>query len=1037
MSLIDYWPDSEAVNSCIKPEAEGASPQVLLAVHQPAPLVYRLAKSEELVPTSEAELFDYVISRDVPTGAHVVPITGDSGVGKSHLVRLIAARLDALPDADRYVSVRIPKSASLRKVVEEILKLLPSDSYGAVRKAFKEALTDVDPENAAIRFQSALDISLRALSRELRTRLQQHPANQDLKQQLDHAQRLPLLLSDALTRDYFRSGVLNRIVQSAVSGHRDPENDTAQQFSPRDLDLPADIDLTKASEPVQLYYRTALQAREGYGKKVAADVLNSVLDPAIRQLFHLNESLGGMTLQEVILAIRTQMLQEGRELVILVEDFRALTGIQETLLNVLIQEGVRDGRQIYATMRSVIAVTEGYLTGRQTIATRATREWIIQKHLSSNEEVCARTGRLVAAYLNAARWGEEALIGGRAHVHRSERQGEIGASVFSAAVDEDATTKTLEAFGRVSGVPLFPFTRPAIDYFSSVALKEGDTLVFKPRAIIGFLRDVLLFGRHPYSERRFPPATLKARSPTGDVAEWLSTQRLSNDQRERYERVVVIWANAPQDRTQIGRIPLEVFSSFSLPLPTGITTAKPPSPEPTTPSTPPQKPPIIVDDAKTAELEGYLKELESWVQEDGPLLHQGVAQLIRSSLASALNDRIDWNRERCLRTPIGPSQISIPHSKGSGREAANALHLTTDRSDPDGRLRGELGALLRFHVVWKRDIDYPEVDDDLARIANLADRLLPDALSFVRAEAVKKTTSACALLATNSRTLGITDGGRTAGALKSFLFDDPPQITELPESSPEAFMNWIGVQQKAALVRPRLIDAVLENCGCFQGTGKTVNGIDIVRVAQAFADDAQVAPADVPSLTPEVKAALSDLGEPRVRVRARQAATEANRIRTQVETALGPSFDKNGTVDAMLDLAEELRQLAVWSEPDLGMTNPAFKALCESFRSCPLKEALDQLSRINLTDESTTAATLISQLAKVKLGALVIGQRFVTTAEKVVKYADRHAKTTEAQYRDASPEIQIRHLIKEFDQVVSDLTELQPPGSKHAAAKRA
>src|SRR5215469_13816068 len=103
MSLIEYWPDSEAVNSCIKPEAEGASPQVLLAVHQPAPLVYRLAKSEEYVPTSEAELFDYVISRDVPTGAHVVPITGDSGVGKSHLVRLIAARLEALPDADRYV----------------------------------------------------------------------------------------------------------------------------------------------------------------------------------------------------------------------------------------------------------------------------------------------------------------------------------------------------------------------------------------------------------------------------------------------------------------------------------------------------------------------------------------------------------------------------------------------------------------------------------------------------------------------------------------------------------------------------------------------------------------------------------------------------------------------------------------------------------------------------------------------------------------------------------------------------------------------
>jgi hypothetical protein len=68
-----------------------------------------------------------------------------------------------------------------------------------------------------------------------------------------------------------------------------------------------------------------------------------VVDEATRHLFQLHDALGGMTLQDVILEIRRRLLEEGKDLVVLVEDFAALTGIQETLLKVLIQEGVREG----------------------------------------------------------------------------------------------------------------------------------------------------------------------------------------------------------------------------------------------------------------------------------------------------------------------------------------------------------------------------------------------------------------------------------------------------------------------------------------------------------------------------------------------------------------------------------------------------------------------------------------------------------------------------------------------------------------------
>lgn len=86
MSLLNYWPSAKEINHCINHEAEGAHDAVLLAVHQPTPMSYRLISSDRKLDTTEEELFNYLISEDVPSGAHLVPITGASGVGKSHKI---------------------------------------------------------------------------------------------------------------------------------------------------------------------------------------------------------------------------------------------------------------------------------------------------------------------------------------------------------------------------------------------------------------------------------------------------------------------------------------------------------------------------------------------------------------------------------------------------------------------------------------------------------------------------------------------------------------------------------------------------------------------------------------------------------------------------------------------------------------------------------------------------------------------------------------------------------------------------------------
>ena len=66
--LKSYWPQATAVNACIKNEAETADVSVLLAVHQPSPLVQRNAGTNITTPATEKDLLEAFLTNDVPCG---------------------------------------------------------------------------------------------------------------------------------------------------------------------------------------------------------------------------------------------------------------------------------------------------------------------------------------------------------------------------------------------------------------------------------------------------------------------------------------------------------------------------------------------------------------------------------------------------------------------------------------------------------------------------------------------------------------------------------------------------------------------------------------------------------------------------------------------------------------------------------------------------------------------------------------------------------------------------------------------------------
>ncbi len=149
--LIDFWPDADNCQDCLFTEAEAADEAVFLAAHQPMKIGRRYlgssAKTDEIV--DEGTVLDALLVSHPPSGTLVLPITGASGVGKSHLIRWLDAKLRLRKDhATRHV-VRIPKSASLRNVLELILQDL-GKKYDPIRAQLKGAKLPDSLQNATL-----------------------------------------------------------------------------------------------------------------------------------------------------------------------------------------------------------------------------------------------------------------------------------------------------------------------------------------------------------------------------------------------------------------------------------------------------------------------------------------------------------------------------------------------------------------------------------------------------------------------------------------------------------------------------------------------------------------------------------------------------------------------------------------------------------------------------------------------------------------------------------------------------------------------
>ena len=161
MSLLRFWPTEQNVLDCMKPEAENPLDAVFLAIHQPMKLKRRRFGSDDAQDGTEHDLLDDFLREDLPTGTLLVPILGNSGIGKSHLVRWLDVQLRQRSDKDERHVIRIPKSSSLKTVLRRILEGLEGSRYDKIRRQLESAREQMDHIQATERIRAELLTAIR------------------------------------------------------------------------------------------------------------------------------------------------------------------------------------------------------------------------------------------------------------------------------------------------------------------------------------------------------------------------------------------------------------------------------------------------------------------------------------------------------------------------------------------------------------------------------------------------------------------------------------------------------------------------------------------------------------------------------------------------------------------------------------------------------------------------------------------------------------------------------------------------------------
>jgi hypothetical protein len=538
---------------------------VFKATHFPSFLQQAGAAPGTFVPISEQELLDDFLRED---HLHVFDVAvGDSGTGKSHLIRWIAAEIGQrnAQSGDAWWVVDVPRSsANLADVVRRVLHGFDTEVVSRLRAELDKD-QDVSIEAAKTRVLDELAFVLERA----------HAERQWDVSNLNEIERIILeLLPPMLRAREVRlaltgrsSGIITSLAQH-VLGRRDSRDDLEAElrWHPTDLAFtPAEVSaLGGAAGELAVMLMDDADARTD-----AVRFLNRAQPDALRNLLRFKKG----DMQRALIEIRRALHAQNKDLILLIEDLSVTEGLNTELLEAL-QVRTRDTGEDLCRLRSMVGVTnEDHARMLENIRVgRTLRTVYFNVPVGATDEPTAvgvgpeAVRDFASRYLNAARYDLSQLDAWAV----SDSGANVTATLPTACTDCPVRPVCHASFGAVDGRGLYPFSEAALDrLYRQVTGTAGGTTErsFNPRLLVGrVLSGVLEEAERTLPTGEFPGPTLAnsfGLSGVRSEVQVLLREQLSS-RAGRVQRALNLYAESPSSPKP--KVSPGIAAAFQLPM---------------------------------------------------------------------------------------------------------------------------------------------------------------------------------------------------------------------------------------------------------------------------------------------------------------------------------------------------------------------------------------------------------------------------------------------------------------------------------------
>ena len=480
----------------LNPDAEAIDDAAFLAVHS--------NRSLKLLPSGRAR------SRTASTGSgsdiapdeflrqfldesreHVqAVVVGSAGTGKSHLIHWMRLHI---PEQDDRIVVNIPRSGtSLRGILQSLISRLPETEGAKYTARLSESGNDSDPKPVRLqRLTVNIGLALRATAPQVDDEIEDYLL----------PDRLSMLFMDPYLQPRLarEGGVIEALTEHIGVRHEYSRQESVPNFGPADFAV-VGAETDKLAHPTREVVATLLGDRAVL--EVATRLVNNSIPRAISSVLNFT----GDQLIELLTEVRREVARSGKEIILLIEDFARVHGLDQAMLEALLVPRSSATPDL-ARLRWAMAVTRGFYDQRVPEAVQQRMsfeidmdETAIRRDADRHEEVA----QFAARYLNAVRIRPTELQAWRL----------AGAAEADLPNPCDACAFKREChlgFGEVNGVGLYPLNRDAV--FRMLSRKDPDFPdAFNPRSLVGpVLQEVLAERYQEFGREEFPTTGFRDR----------------------------------------------------------------------------------------------------------------------------------------------------------------------------------------------------------------------------------------------------------------------------------------------------------------------------------------------------------------------------------------------------------------------------------------------------------------------------------------------------------------------------------------------